>query len=324
MKVLKIIGIVYFVVVLILVGLGVYFYKYSKDEVLKDDSDLRLSKIEVVDSDNAFFDFEKAVKAIKVNSLEKKESQIEVALKDNETALNYFDQAALKLKYQDPSLVDPQKVTFDSPISNSLTEIRKLAKLKVLYADKLATSGKQDEAVSEALKTVKVGQLLNSSQSNLITWLVGVAIEKDGWEEIEKINPSFKVKSSAVSISQSQIGLNAALRMEYVMGVSVLNKIVDEYRYDKDIANTIRFGYYYKPNKTHNLLAENYRLTIQSVNKSCESFILPIVKSGGEDKQNLIFEENAIGKIINSIIITSLTSTKDKECEIEALRRKFN
>lgn len=316
----------------------------SEDEPPHDDSDLRLSRIEIPREENTFYPFEKAGERMDWPHKEKDMQDVlegedwdtefvEEILEKNEEAFYSFDEAANRSKFQIPDFQNPEQFKWDTslPLMSGWRDVAKLSSIKSLY---FFQQGKEKEAFDEAIKIVKIGHMIeNSPRPILIQYLVGMAIKGIGLERIRTITaettlPSELFKNYINQLEEfktSKEGLINALKMEY-MGQST---IIDELATDKYDINSlisimgggieetppkgriIRSSYYFKPNQTKRLFAESYRLMFEGRFQELESQIrkesVAIMPPLG-----FIFP-NSIGKVIYSMVAVSLEGAFERE-----------
>lgn len=313
--------------VVLYLGFSVYVFLNSKDDTLKDDSDLRLANIVVPVSENAYFDFIDVAKNIEFN---------------NAKAVESYIKASTKTKYQNPIWADRSKIDFNTEVGN-IAPIRTMANQLIAESKTLAAAGKIDEAIEKDLVVVRVGQLLNGSKDNLATWLVGLRVESMGLEEIARIKPDYKLPASLLT-NQSKKGLEQTLKAEYTW--------ISKYIYSKnDVLNSM-FGvsdsnspqeaislfpgiqffnsnYYYKVKETSNLMTDRYRVLVRNTQVDCGSQLEKPVMFLSENKLfsnpylYMVLVENGLGKFVADTSYVSLEGLTEKQCNLEALRNKL-
>jgi hypothetical protein len=310
-------------VVVLYLGFSAYAFLNSKDDVLKDDSDLRLSNIVVPASENAYFDFTDVAKNIETN---------------NAKAVESYIKASTKTKFQDPAWADHSKVDYNTKVG-SISSIRTMGNQFIAESKALASAGRIDEAVDKDFVVVRVGQLLNSSEDNLITWLVGAAIENMGLSEIARIKPDYKLPSSLLT-NQSKKGLEQALKAEYMSMAKMLTSkdlllstlgetSINDPEQKVSLPFSVRLfnsNYYYKPHKTSNSMADGFRMLVRNVQAACGSQLETLVKENTKQStfpHAVEMTENGLGKSIVNITPSSFGTITEKQCNLEALRNKL-
>jgi len=303
LKLFKIILLLFGALIIVLVILFLKAY-YAKDIPDFTESRLNLEAISINQNDNAYYDLVKIPENVTAASPE----------------LVYFDQAAGKNLFLDPAVADLNKVTLD--MTYKLPAIRAGAKAKVSQIDNLLQQGKNQEAFIEAEKVIKVGSTIANSQSPLIYYLVGVAVAKMGWQEIDKIPVSdlpadFKTENLAklTKYKDTRTGLKNALKFEYITTTNSLSSgelkdLTDKYQITF-VPGQLRL----LPNKTKKMLAEMYLDWINELNRDCpitftETHYAP-------SKIAIYFTENGVGKVITDMISTALKTLPNKMCDLE-------
>ncbi len=327
-------------------------FLYPNDAILVDNSELLLKKIDIPDSDNGFFDLNQITnQMIKVPEIKDAkflvlytdfskpvvwdQKLVDQVLNDNKEVFSLFDQASNKSHFQIPSVADPVNIKFDGVVP-PMINWRDAGKLQSIKVMDLARKGKYDQALIEAVKINKVGHQIISGQNGLVGLLVGIAVKDQGSNTILKILSDGNYKNESLSdagrdlsdISDNLEGYKNALRFEYMVANSVIDKIKESleesikedypkyYRYSK-------FGYYFKINQTKNLFTDFYSVPISTIGSKCnvDSKFLGQVKSDIEKYNNwkVVFYENAIGRMISSILLRSVNTVVNKQCQTDLL-----
>ena len=270
-----------------------------RDSPPVNDSDLRLSKIEIPKSENAFYEFMRAYDESRLPADTKVLSDllknrdykaISVILKQNEKVFPIIEKALKLPVFQSPQLQDPSKVSFNTRFPE-YTKLRKLAHLCVLKADYLFEKGKDREAFDWILKAMKIGQMIEESpRPLLVTYLVGAACKEIGLKEIRKIVsktnlPPEELKFYAEAILDFQPSDEAfikGVKMEYALAENFLRKIEEasearsiyekikrEEGWDKSFDFHVRHlgKPYYLPNETRLIYVERLRKLISYAKK---------------------------------------------------------
>lgn len=335
-----------------------YLYYRARDIAPIDDSDLRPQKIVIPDNENSYFELAKIKDVIyyptdgstKISDMADGKNWDGSYAKDlitkNEQALSYFDQFDQKPKFIAPLLADPDKVNINT-IDRSLSVARQIARIQAIKSQILFQEGKKEEAFNEAIKIVHLGYKLSNYQPNLIQYLVGLTVNKIGWNRLDTIimdgnlSPEFlkSKKPELVQYKSVDEGFKTALQMEYISMSQVFIQLgnIDASRRtelnqaaegislsqptdtEKELSQSSKImpkNFYYQPNKTVKIYAELIRAAIQS---PCDQIANTSTASTPTSKIKLIFTENAIGKILTDMIKTSLTNLPLKKCEVENL-----
>lgn len=212
-----------------------------------DDSDLRLQKVVVADSENAYFDLIKLKdviyypddkKQIIADMVAGKTWDAQLAqelISKNTEAFKYFTDASFKPKFQDPPFADPVNITPDSQNISPLNVIRNMAMLSAVKSLSFSKQGKDNEAMEEVMRSVNIGQKIQDSQGVIIHYLVGSAMKGIGLRATQKILGTSKLKTSELKKYSQELdkyykneeGLTNAFKAEHympVLGMEMLYK----------------------------------------------------------------------------------------------------
>ncbi len=333
---------------------------FFKDIAPIDDSDLSLKTITPSDNKflmdptlNAYFDLIKIENPVYMP--EGKSSVIsdmlagktwdnnvaEEIISNNQKSFRYFTEANNKQKFQDINRADPINITTWTymPPLNNWRNMSKLSAIRALY---LTKQGKDKEAMNEALNSVGIGQKIQESQIALIEYLVANSMKVIGLETIQKILTVSKLSSDDLKqygqdlnkYYKNEDGLISSMKMEYhisqryidrvknnsseIMSDFMVEGMIEEF--GPDFVNKIKSNYYFQPNKTKSLIAENTRANISNVSISCNNIkTVEITKQTSEDPEKLYVGENAVGKILHDISAIDLTSRIIKKCQEDVL-----
>lgn len=235
---------------------------------------------------------------------------------------NDFIAASNKKGYQCPTLVNNYGI--DAVIC-SLNDIRDLAILTSFRAAVEVDTGNPDQAIDTSVSIVRAGDLIsNAEQSELIEYLVGVALMNIGLESIERTlnnstSTSNQVIESAISeLEQSKIDtdtFSGSLRREYT-SMKDMSKSFEQFS-----------NYFYQHNKTVNERAELFRKQISMSSLGCNA---DTTRQQQEIEQLVteirlaptkwpVISPNFIGKVLNSVVVASLNTSGQKGCEVNDL-----
>lgn len=172
-----------------------------------DDSDLRLQKVVVADSENAYFDLVKLKDVIYYPDDKKQiisdmmagkivwdEKLVQELISKNTEAFRYFVDASMKPEYQDPASADPMDISPNS-ILPPLNSFRSTANLSAVRAISLSNQSRHKEAMDEAFRSVNIGQKIQDSQGSLVGYLVGSSMKGTGLRATQKILGTSKLKT---------------------------------------------------------------------------------------------------------------------------------
>ncbi len=238
--------------ILIFLALAVYSLPwiltliFPGDAKLLDDSQVRLQKISVPDSENGFFDlfkisnctsndltdcnslialpdgFDDLAYTNYIKPVVWDQKLVDEALEKNQQTLLLVDQAASKQYLQIPDYADPTNLHISYKLY-PLNAWRTAARLQAIKSLSLSYQGKPDEALQEAVKLNKLGHNMLAGNNNLIGSLVGIAIRRLGSETILQILPYgsssketlVQVNSVLGNSSNNLEGYKNMLRFEY-------------------------------------------------------------------------------------------------------------
>ena len=315
-----------------------------------DDSDLRLSKIELPpENQNAYFDMIKQgadvpwrESGILLTDCVEGEGWDEDYALDllsrNKQTLVSFAEAAKKPMYQYPPTADPENINMFLVIP-SLNGWRTMSQINALQALSLSKQGKHKEACGEALISVEIGQKMQESQlGTLIEYLVALAVKKTGLETLQKVVSESELSSEELKKYISKLdkyykneeGLINSFKAEYHSLAHIIDLITDDNNkgagdilgggWYLDIKSTSRDNFYFRPNKTKSYYAEHMRKRIKEVSVSCEQKkTIEDEKKGPSSLIKIYFTENVIGKMLHDITTVGGNPIINKVCEEDTL-----
>lgn len=316
-------------------------YVFVADAPAPDDSDLRLLKVSVANEDNAFYDLENIKDDIVyypsdqtdliINYMEDKkwdEIFVQDLLYKNELAFKYLDQAKAKSKFQDPTkIINGSQRNVPNPML--FINMAKLDSLRSLY---LFKDGKEQLALDNAVQLTLLAQKIHDSQSDLLYYLIARPLKSAGLERINQIIAhSVKLSPDILIYYARQLddiensnGLKKAFIIEYL---NQLNNFAS--------VSNMPSSYYFKPNKVKQLLVDNAKIWVSSVEASCASDITfeSTKKTLEEAKQfsnslhsitgliRIPFTENIIGKFSHIVIFIAIdpSSMRFNKCNDDAI-----
>lgn len=324
---------------------------FSKDISPIEDSDLQLKNVTLSQSDNAYYDlakitdeiiYEPTGKTVDIAGMAagKKwdDKIVEEIVTRNSQAFEYFIDAAHKPKLQDPVYADPSKITFNS-VMPSVKNWRRMAQLSSIRAIYLAKQGKDKEALDEALNAARIGQTIQESQAPLIEYLVAVTMKSTSLETTQKIIAESKLNNDELGKFNQEIGkfyknedgLVAVLKVDYAIVSHEIDSIVNnastalKSESEKelaaiDVSNEMKKIYYFHPNETKSLFAQNIRAGIADVTKSCWDIKdAEFQKMAPTSPVTAYVTENLIGKILFDTVSISSSSAIRKKCDEDIL-----
>jgi hypothetical protein len=243
-------------------------------------------------------------------------SIVEKLLDDNKQALQYFDDAAGKVKFQ--SKIPEGLYLMPSNVWRSAGRI---SGFKAVW---LAKNGRYEEALDEAFKSIIIGETIANSQTELIPWLVGTAIERTGLDILQKVISM--IPSGTVDLSKYQTKLEnykiakneAPFKSEYLR---IKEAMLETARLtDSDVKLSYKNNFYFKPNLTNSYFYNFFEKLIVESRKECVDIkeVSPVdFKIEPSDYIKLYFTENAIGKMLADSNLGALNNALQKRCETE-------
>ena len=338
---------------LVIISIVIIFLIYAKinsgDIAKPDDSNLYPSSQILSKEDNAFDDFKKASDGV-VFSNDQSQSIADLAnnknwdnslakqiVKDNSAALVALKQGSLKKGYQDPILQNDLNKFNSETVLSPLSNVRKLAQISVIESRLFFEQGKKREAFDNTLKTIQLGQMLEDSpRGNLLSYLVGMSIKEVAITNLQSMisNNNLTVgelrdyTSKIEKFKNNRTGLQESFKMEYVMIKNSKEQTIDPCISSgqaseflppvvADSKVLLKSTFYYKPNKTHKLFIERYKKFVDNAIKNCNEIISSSPKEEEISVVKALFTENAVGKILDSIIGVSIEGVNMKRCEEE-------
>jgi len=326
---------------------------FPGDAQLVDDSAIRLQKVSVPDADNGFFDLNSiTTDMIKLpaddpnfdleytnyaSSTPWSQTKVDQVLAENQQVLDLFSQAAGKQFIQIPDYADPSNVDANTQLY-PLNVWRQAARLQAIKALSLSWQGKTGEALQEAVKLNEVGHKILDSDSDFIEGLVAISMQQLGSGTVLQILPYGSLDSVALQnidqrlslSSDNQTGYQNMFKYEYVVQINTLqHQIIDnldkltsedlKYASDNlgsDAIKYSKYGYYFKPNQTKNLFAGLAKVQVQSAGNRCElnDFEQTLLQQQ-KVTTAIIFQENAIGKLLYKTVGLTLGSSLTNECK---------
>lgn len=343
-----------FILIIFIILGGVYGVWQFRIRTAKDISpvnrpELKLNMVKLAAENNAYEELEKAAMLLsypteaaqtqKIDNIYKGQTWDEQFTKNliskNQQALNHFDLANEKSKFQDPAFSDPTKVTAAS-ISPINSKIRQLTKLKLLQGELKYKQNYADEAILIDLGVVEIGQKIEDSQGSMITYLIGLAVKKMALTNMNRYITSGKISSSTSKKVKSDMakyltdrkGLKLAYKNEYVIFSSEINNLssglVTNVKKDPKYSGLSSRNFYFEPNKTNNILADWMVIEIANADKNCGNFTQPKNTDISKySKWRLLWLENAIGEILFSMVTEAFRNVQDKRCQNEKLSQEI-
>lgn len=263
----------------------------------------------------------------------------------NQEFFEYFNDATEMAHYLYPPLADPANIT-PALVLPSLNSYRIAARVVSIKSEYLFRHGKEKEAFDSAFEIVRLGRLMTEVRAGtLIEYLTSIAIENIGLSRLRSLTERTHLPVDVLTaynreldqLKNSGDGLRNAFRAEYTMLKSGISTILEtalsdqesifdveppgESIEDKIIKKIQDSAFYFQPNKTTQFYLEMARNQVQSVNDRCD--ISPVLSDEEIMKakipQNtfqMLFTENAAGRVIVSITAASLSNAIYRHCAL--------
>jgi hypothetical protein len=358
-KIIKTISIIISILILIVI----IFVNLPRllDIVTNDISEVNLSGLELVIknvpfSENGFYDLEEISSLLYIPEKQNGTTSVirelhsgnnwdselaEYVINKNEEALSYFSSASQKEGFQNPAYNESTIFSYELLLPK-INDWRTISFISTIKSTILLNLGKNEEAMEEAMKSVKVGQKITKSNVTLIEYLVGLAIKDNGLAMVEKIINESNFDDEQVSKYIFELNemydTGDGLKNVFIVEHKFILNTIDLFKYDSEedspnliseiLASTefeelnnikninISNNYYFRPNKTKQIHTDQTRKVINNINIHCDD-IAYIEESKTLTPDNIIkfyLTENVIGKIFHDIIISKYHSIFQKRC----------
>jgi hypothetical protein len=319
---------------------GILSVFWGKDIPPVDDSTLQLQIINLPKEENSFYDLEKISTSINSENFPKDEkyligylksdsweqNSVEMLLNDNQQALQYFSEAAAKGKFQSPNTDNPDKISADSPVvaMASWREISRLSGVKAIW---LAKNGKSGEAINEAFNSIIVGNAMERSQCDLVTYLVGVAMETNGLDVLQKVMSvipkdypdlqKYKMKLE----NYTSISNPSPFEGEYLVSKKSWQEVISSKDVNAGLKYVLKNRFYFKLNLTVKYSFDFFNEIIAESQKDC-SEVKEVKKFEELNREpdnpfKAYFTENLWGKVYTGIAALAFNNVIEKRCQLE-------
>lgn len=315
--------------------LGTVLSLFASDSSPPSDSDLRLPVVALRYEDNAYYSLGRIQMYLyeptgDPDLLHKhligarwNERFVRDILYRNEKALRYFDEAARKPHFQDPTADDYADSSFDAILS-----FRNMARVDSLKAALLFRLGREEEALTEALKILDNGQKVQDSQGSVVYYLFAADMKNIGLARIRQIAQTTTLSPEALmsyvkrleKYKQNEEGLKTAFKHEYGFLVWAIDE-VNSGRLKSEAGGTIEslktHRFYFKPNKTKSLFGDFLRSQIKNVDVPCGfRTVREIKRLTPSSMPQWIITENLAGRILYDIAMPRYATTiHETRCE---------
>jgi len=324
-------GILIVVFIVTFLSLNIF---WGRDEPPFDDSSLWLSKVEINESDNAFYYFSDIREKIYI-PYNKEENQLfrdmsegkawdnefakELIDKNNE-AFEYLDKGLNCSVYQNPNFTDPSKV-YIGTVLISLSHLKSMAKLSSIKSFYLLKQNKPKESLDQSIKILELSHMLkNAPLPNTIDNLVGLAIDEIGFKNLRLIisddNLSSLISKEYIiklnEFRESNNWIKDCFKLEYSNQQNTLEQEI----FSRNDLPYLIDSYFYKPNKTKRIFAEHYQRMIGNAEKDYynDIEIFEYQRLCPDSWIKIIFTENLVGKIFYDMTVVSQEGLIVKRC----------
>lgn len=336
------------IIVVLIFGPIIYllalFAFFGQDDPKPNDSDLQLGKVEIPIEQNAFYPLKQASEKLNIKKGEEgkldeiatgaswNEEWAAQTLQDNKEALEYFNQAVALPIYQDPYYADPEKIGPATTFGLPLSQVRSLARIESVNVYYLYNREKSKEAIEESFKILELGHKLeNTPRGSFIAYLMGMAIKSMALKDIRTILSSIdntpedlkNFKSRLDKYKENNEGLKNSIKLEYAyisnmtdaLKKGELDQILEEEGYSNPVMPRAKnISYYFKPNQTKSLFAENTRNTLESIDNCTKIKTEDYKRLTPTSIFQMAFTENLVGKILADVIKIGDGGMASKKC----------
>lgn len=332
-----IISVIVIFVILLIVGITITFSILGKDEPPIDDKDLRPIGLNIPEEENAFYCFTRAAEEINLpegkllrDYFKEDLNSLGSLIENNDRAFTAFEACLGFEVFQSPLYSNIKEFWVGSVLSLEKEAIDS-GDLILLKSKYLFEQNKKREALDEVLKALELGHLIESSQGPATEYLSGHLIKERALELLREFAlsaqlPPELLKEYVRSLEKYKDegeGLARAMKMEYISLVNTKTIALDNplqkdaqdiMDIRKDMPKLLKWissvfkSYYYKPNKTHRILAEH--AATQIANASIEfykDYKEPVLEMKEieipESKIRQLFTENIFGRAFLEIAL---------------------
>ncbi|MBI4252572.1 hypothetical protein HY623_00100 [Candidatus Uhrbacteria bacterium] len=347
--------------VIIGIGVGGFFTLpwilglFTKDIPPIDDHDLRLQKVLLLDSENAYFDLIRGGKALSLTKEEEQfltdattgktwdDAKATTILEKNATALAFFTAAAEKAAFQDVAIANPADISFEIKSPN-INDWRTLTRLSALRTRVFVRAGNGTEGLEEILHSIRISSAILRSQSTLIEYLVALGMKEIGINTARDIVSKETVDSTKLKQIVSELsnyydnekGLESAFRGEYMGTAQIIDRMAtgdfessravfdslgessDPERVNEP-SKKVMNSFYFRQNKSKKIHAEMMRAFLLNTTKPCGMQQFPKPEQSNNSSVALYFSDNAIGKLLTALAVASYENVFTKKCQDDLL-----
>lgn len=320
-------------------GVPIVLNIVSHDIAPINDEDLAIQESTLSDSQNSYqdvlgikdaiFDVSNILEAYKKTNSWNTEA-VQTALSKNAKTLELAQAIRAKDGYNNPYFKNLSSISLsnwnDSSQRINPISMLQLGRLFELSGQLLLHQGKEEEALTETLKSSDVGQKIMETQPNLTEYLVGIAMKNIGLSASQKILLGKNLSTATLlekivwleRYKNTTSGLLNALKSEYLFSSLLFNAVQNGNQEElsmvyKNIGVSDIFGagkiqsYLLQPNKTKQIFARFYRSAISDITNPCSTAKnntpVPAIT---RPSPFMIFTQNALGNILSQSMLRAL------------------
>ena len=349
-----------FATALLLYILPIILGLFVKDNPPSLYSDLALKTVSVTASENMYYDLthlglttpamtaQHAVNIVPVRATSEQTAQVisilsgktawndnlaNTLIAENTAVFSIIDQAAQKQKFQIPQFSTPATITINTPsyFMQGVSDAFRMNDLRILY---FAHHHDAVDAMRIAQEQIAIGHAIQTSQSDAISILDGIMIEREGLQMFQQSASLLPISSSQSQQITQQLeqyagntakSVGEAEKIEFQIWSSALTSVSTRKEVSTTISNgwyfplrSIDMNYYFQPNKTIKMLAAYYRQAIHYAQQSCATdyasnaahptYRIPLA--------DLITRDNIVGDTLyKEVRLTLSRGMSEKICE---------
>ncbi|MBI2637732.1 MAG: hypothetical protein HYW88_02420, partial [Candidatus Sungbacteria bacterium] len=196
--------------------------------------------------------------------------------------------------------------------------------------------------LEEAIRVTEIGQKMEGPQSALIEYLVGMGIKSIGIREAINIIQTTKLLNNELlpyyaqleKFKQNEEGLEKILKGDYQMFSWIIDQAVKgitdgqhiplrglESLNPSEVKYLQKHSYFFEPNNTKKIYAEETRKQLKNVEKPCGQISKPNRKylTPRNSFIKFMLTENVIGKILRDVTFVSFDGIFPKKCQEDFL-----
>lgn len=322
------------------------FYRHlAKDSPPPEDRDLQEKRVTIPREENAYYSLINARNSLygssessnalsdHLQSEKWDQGFVQDVLSKNRQAMMYFDEAATKAKFQDPTIGDYEKLS-----GQALLSFREIARVSSLKAEYLFRLRREREAFEGGITIIENGHKIQESQGSLISYFTGTDAKHIGLVRINRITGSTSLAPERLvsyvekleKYKQNEQGLINAFKNEYGFFVWAIDEAYSGTQKPsarervvafKEMGSYFKKDFYFKRNKTKSLFADFVRSQIGDVEVPCGLRKVKETKRlSPRSHIKWFITENIVGKLLyDTAVPSSVGSMHEMKCEDDLL-----